>query len=126
MPKRNSTTLAALIAASLSGCGESYPEDARRYHAAAQEVLVTKQMCAAPQDCQRKEVLFWEGGNPWLPGHHYAYVTLYGTSDTALVEAIVARLKQAKTETSMPPVKLVVYSSKHRQSKVTFREVTIE
>lgn len=126
MPKRSSTALALLIAASLSGCGESYPEEARRYHAVAQEVLIAKGACAGPQDCQRKEILFWEGGNPWLPGHNNAYVTLYETNDIALVEAIVARLKQAKAETSMPPVKLVVYSSTHRQSKVTFREVTIQ
>jgi hypothetical protein len=126
MPKGTSSTLAVLITASLSGCGESYPEEARRYHAAAQEVLVAKEVCARAQDCQRKEILFWEGGNPWLPGHDHVYVTLYETNDAALVEAIVARLKQVKAETSMPSVKLVVYSSRHRQSKVRFREVTIK
>lgn len=126
MPKKSSAALAVLIAASLSGCGESYPEEARRYHALVQEVLVEKQVCDGPQDCQRKEILFWEGGNPWLPGHSYACVNLYETTDIALVEAIVARLNQAKAETSMPPVKLVAYRSKHRQSKVTFREVIIQ
>lgn len=125
MHTKNSAALAVLIAASVSGCGESYPEEARRYHALAQEVLVAKQVCAGPQDCQRKEILFWEGGNPWFPGQNYAYVTLYETTDLALVEAVVARLKQAKAETSMPAAKVVAYSSKHRQSKITFREVTI-
>ncbi len=126
MHKRGCPAVGVLIAASLSGCGEAYPEQARQYHAAAQEVLVAKQVCATFQDCQRKEILFWAGGNPWLPGYNHAYVTLYETDDIALVEAIVARLKLAKAEPSMPPVKLVVYSSRHGQSEVAFREVIIE
>jgi hypothetical protein len=55
-----------------------------------------------------------------------AYVTLYETNDPVLVEAVVARLKQERAATSMPPVKLIVYSSLHLQSTVTFREVTIK
>lgn len=71
-------------------------------------------------------MLFWEGGNAWLPGHDYVFVTLYETGNAELVEAVVQRLRQVRLEGAMPPVKLIVYSSAHRQPKVVFREVTIE
>jgi len=77
-------------------------------------------------DCQRKEILYWEGGNPWLPGHSKVYLNLYETSDPALVAAIVAKLKHVKAEGSLPPVRLTVYRSRHLQPKALFQELTIE
>jgi hypothetical protein len=125
MPKDYLGPFALVFAASLSGCGESYPTEARRYSEVVQDVLIAESICLNVQDCTRKQVVFWEGGNPWLPGYNMAFVSLYETKDAALVDTVVARLKQVKSENAMPAVKLTAYSSPHAQSKVTFREVTI-
>ena len=126
MPKDYLGPIALVIAASLSGCGESYPSEARRYSEVVQAVLIAKNICLNVQDCTRKQLVFWEGGNPWLPGYNMAFISLYETQDAALVDTVVARLKQVKSESAMPAVKLIAYSSTHAQSKVTFREVTIK
>lgn len=118
--------LASILAACLSGCGEAHPIEARRYAEAAEEILVARNICASAQECRRKEILFWEGGNPWLPGYDKAFVLLYGTDDAALVDAIIARLKEIRHERGMPQARLVVYRSRHLQPKVVFREVSIE
>ncbi len=118
--------IAFVLTVSLSGCGESYPSEARRYCDVVKHVLIAKRICLDTQDCTRKQMVFWEGGNPWLPGYNMAFVSLYETHDAALVDAIVARLKQVKSESGMPAVKLTTYSSSHSQSKVKFREVTIK
>lgn len=126
MPKFIIIAVTLAIVCGMTGCGEAYPLEAKRYCDAAQEVLITEQVCADVQDCQRKELLFWEGGNPWLPGYDMAFVSLYETKDAVLVEAIVTKLKQVRADANMPPVKLTVRSTRHSQMNVTFREVMIK
>jgi len=126
MPKDYLSAIALILAVGLSGCGESYPTEARRYCDVVQDVLIAKKLCSNAQDCTRKQMVFWEGGNPWLPGYNMAFVSLYETQDAALVDMVVTRLKEAKSESGMPAVKLIVYSSSHSQSKVQFREVAVQ
>lgn len=76
--------------------------------------------------CMTDRVLFWEGGNAWLPGHDDAYVTIFEAGNPELVEAVVQRLRQLRLEGAMPPVDFIVYRSAHRQPKLVFREVNIE
>ena len=106
--------------------GEAYPDAARRYWEAAQEVLIERKVCADAQDCYRKDLLFWEGGNPWLRSHRMAFVLLYETNDHALFDAVLARLAQVRGEASMPPVKLITYKSRHMKRKVTFAEAVLK
>ena len=128
MPKLRFVAAMSFTAAAISGCGEPYREEATRYHAVAQEVLVAKGVCSSAQECQRKQLLFWEGGGFSLGFVRWggAYVNLYETQDPVLVEAVVARLKEAHVRPSEPQVILTVYSSKHLQPKVMFREVVIK
>lgn len=126
MPKQRTITVLTIAVLALSGCGEAYPTEAKQYTAAAGEVLIARKVCADAPDCRRKEMLFWEGGNPWIPSLKMAFVKLYDTQDEALVEAVVSKLHELRTKNGMPPVRLIVYSSKHSQAKIKFREVSIK
>lgn len=112
----------------LCGCGEPYREEAQQYLAIAQEVLIDKGVCPNVRDCQRKELLFWEGGEVSLGFVRWggAYVNLYETRDPALVEAVVAKFREAHAQRPTPQVTLTVYSSNHSQPKVKFREVVLK
>ena len=119
------TGFAALV---VSGCGEPYREEATRYHAVAQDILVAKGVCSSAEDCQMRQLLFWEGGGFSLGFIRWggAYVNLYDTRDPVLVEAVVAKLGEAHVRASGPQIILSVYSSKHLQPKVMFRQVVIK
>jgi hypothetical protein len=111
------------------GCNShAYNREAMQYHALAQAVLISRGICSSEQDCQKKHLLFAEGGEVSLGPVHWggAYITLYEINDMALVEDVVARFKQLHASLKVPKVKLSVYSSKHLESKVEFSEVTIQ
>lgn len=111
-----------------SGCGEVYREEAQQYHALAQEILISKGICASESDCRSKELLFWEGGEADLGLIRWggAYVNLYGINDPEIVEGIVAKFEEAQGREPNVPVILTVYSSNHSQPKVKLRTVVIE
>jgi hypothetical protein len=119
--------LGAMLLIALTGCGEPHRVAAQQYLALAQEVLIAKGVCSSSSDCQRKELLFWEGGevNLGLVRWGGAYVNLYATQDQALVDAIAERFKALHAQQPTPQVTLTVYSSTHSQPKVKFREVVL-
>jgi hypothetical protein len=116
------------LAVAASGCGEPHRADAQKYLAIAQEVLIAKGVCSSAADCQRKELLFWEGGEVDLGLVRWggAYVNLYATQDPALVEAVVAKFREVHAQRPTPQVTLTVYSSTHSQPKVQFRKVVLK
>ena len=120
----------APVAAALTLCcaeaGEAHPDSARMYAAATEQVLVERHVCADVQDCRRKELVFWEGGNPWLRSHDMVYVLLYETNDRAVYDSVLARLAQLRAASAMPPVKLVAYKSRHLKRKVKFAEAMLK
>jgi len=128
MPEFRFITGIGFAIAAISGCGELYRDEATRYHAIVQEVLVAKGVCSSAQDCQRKQLVFWEGGGLSLGFLRWggAYINLYETQDPVLVEAIVAKLRETHVVGSEPRVLLTIYSSKHLQPKVVFRELVIK
>lgn len=81
----------------------------------------------SPADCQKKELLFWEGGevNLGVVSWGGAYVNLYATQDPVLVEAIVSKFEEVHAQQPEPQVTLTVFSSAHSQSSVLFRKVVL-
>jgi hypothetical protein len=128
MPRLSVLVVTGALALAVYGCGEPHRAEAQQYLAIAQEVLIANGVCSSAVDCQRKELLFWEGGEVDLGLVRWggAYVNLYGTKDPALVEAIVAKFKEAHARRPTPQVTLTVYRSTHSQPKVRFRKVVLK
>lgn len=128
MPSIKAPLAIAITAVSLAACGEPHRAAAQQYLALAEGVLIANGICSSPSDCQRKELLFWEGGevNLGLVRWGGAYVNLYATHDPVLVDAIVSKFKEAHTRQPQPQVTLTVFSSTHSQPKVQFRKVVLK
>jgi len=117
-----------LVTISFSGCdSHAYWSEAMQYHAIAQENLISKGICSSDQDCQQKALLYAEGGEVSLGLVSWggAYINLYETQDPELVDAIALKFKELHSRLGKPDVTLTVYSSKHLDPKVLFREVVI-
>lgn len=112
----------------IPGCGEPHRDAAQKYLALAQEVLIAKGVCSSSADCQRKELLFWEGGEVNLGVVRWggAYVNLYATQDSVLVGAIVEKFKELHAQQPTPQVTLTVFSSTHSQPKVQFHKLVLK
>lgn len=120
--------LTLTVAAALSACNSHrYYAEAMQYHTLATSVLVSRGVCASSQDCQRRQLLFAEGGEFSLGVAAWggAYVTLYSTSDEALVQELALAFRELHARLKQPKVVLTVYSSAHGEAKVRFREVEI-
>lgn len=118
-----------LITTTFSGCdSHAYWSEAMQYHSTAQETLISKGICSSDQDCQRRGMLYTEGGEVSLGFVSWggAYINLYETQDPELVDAIALKFKELHSRLGKPDVMLTVYSSKHREPKVLFREVVIK
>lgn len=116
-----------LLTVALLGCGEPYRDAATRYHAAAQEVLVAHHICDGPQDCQKKALLFWEGGRRDVPliQEGGASLNLYDTSDESVIEAVAARLRAVQQTEDLPGVELTVYGGPHANKGQKLRAIFI-
>ena len=106
--------------------GESYPTEARLYANAATEVLISKGICKDLRECSQMSLVFWEGGNPWIPTLKRAFINLYLISDEAVVDDVVAALKNRKDQTSGPPFTVTAYKSAHRETKVKLKVVKVD
>lgn len=123
---RSPAFIAAAIA--LAGCNSHrFHAEAMQYHALAQKTLIAKGICMSEQDCDAKSLLFAEGGAFSLGSASWggAYVTLYATSDELLVQELAAKFSSLHALLKEPAVTLTVYSSKHGESKVKFKELVI-
>ena len=54
------------------------------------------------------------------------FVNLYGIEDAALVDEVAAKFQGLHGQLKGPKVRLSVYSSKHSESKIKFREIVVE
>lgn len=118
-----------LFAAACAGCdSHAYWAEAMQYSAIAHDTLIENGTCTSIQDCQRRDLLFAEGGevNFGFVRWGGAYINLYETQDAALVQQLEAKFKELHARLGKPNVTLTVYSSKHLEPKVTFREVVIK
>ena len=110
---------------SAGGCGEAFPEQAGTYAAAAEVALIAQGLCADASDCGKRQLVFWEGGNPWIPSLKNVFVNLYGIKDPAAVNAVANSIAQSKAGIGGPPCQLTAYSTGHGEPKVKLTEVTI-
>ena len=117
--------LFSLLLTSVGGCGEAYRAEAKIYATAAQDALIEQGICTSYQDCSQREILFWEGGNPWIPSLKKVFIHIYGVKDLAVITAVEKSIGASKASTVGPPCLLTAYSSTHSEPKVKLREVII-
>ena len=119
---------AATLAVAMVGCGEPHRAAAQQYLKLAEGVLIANAICSSAADCQKNELLFWEGGEVSLGVVSWggAYVNLYATQNPVLVDAIVSKFKEAHARQPELQVTLTVFSSTHSQPKVQFRKVVLK
>jgi len=121
-----SAIAALLVTAACAGCNShAYWAEAMQYSAVARDTLIEKGICTSIQDCQGKGLLFAEGGevNFGFVSWGGVYINLYETNDSFLVQDLEAKFKELHAPLGRPTVTLTVYSSKHLEPKVKFREV---
>lgn len=118
-----------LIAAGCTGCNShAYWAEATQYSAVARDALIEKGICASIQDCQKKGLIFAEGGEVSFGFMSWggAHINLYETQNAALVQDLETKFKELHARLGKPAVTLTVYSSKHLEPKVKFHEVVIK
>jgi len=121
--------LAVTVAVALSACNSHrYYAEAIQYHALATSVLVSRGVCASSQDCQRRQLAFFEAGEFSLGVVAWGgvYINLYSISDEALVQETTLAFRELHGRLKQPKVVLTVYSSAHGVAKVLFRQVVIK
>ena len=112
-----------------SGCSPyAYYEEAIQYTELARSVLVARGMCQDKQDCTGKGLVFFEAGQISFGPISWGgvFVNLYGIEDAALVDEVAAKFQELHGRLKGPKVRLNVYSSKHSESKIKFREIVVE
>jgi hypothetical protein len=116
MPKLVNSLPSLLAVVACSGCNShAYYREAQQYVKVAQGVLISRGVCSNSDDCQKKHILFWEAGAVTLGSASWGGVgiTLYETSDSALVDEITTQFRKLHSELKEPKVTLTVYRSKH-------------
>lgn len=121
------TLLLLLVGGLVVGCGEPHRDAAIRYHGAAQGVLIAHGVCANAQDCQKRQLLFWEGGRRDIPLFQEggASLNLYETVNQELIESVGAKLKATQQAEHLPSVQLTVYSGPHANKGQKVRVIFI-
>jgi hypothetical protein len=112
----------------ISGCGEPFRTEAALYLDAARTALIGKGICASREDCNSKELLFWNDGEYFLDvlPKSVTFINLYNTHDPAVVDAVVVELKKVQGRITKPGVVLNVYKSKHLEPKVKLQRLVIQ
>lgn len=85
-------------------------------------------MCSNKQDCSSKGLVFFEAGQTSFGFISWGgvFVNLYDITDAGLVDEVTAKFQELHGRLKEPKVRLNVYSSKHLEPKIKFREIVIE
>jgi len=112
----------------ISGCGEPFRTEAALYVDAARTALMSKGICASPDDCNSKQLLFWNDGEYFLDvlPKSVTFINLYNTHDPAVVDAVVVELEKVQRRITKPGVVLNVYKSKHLEPKIRLQRLVIQ
>ena len=107
MPKCNPRLVVGSLVIAFGGCNShAYYREAMQYQSLARTVLVSRGVCSNEQDCQKKKLLFAEGGELSLGFVSWggANITLYETTDAALVEEVSTQFRELHAQLKAPRV----------------------
>ena len=123
------SSIAGALAFTGSGCSShAYHAEAMQYTELAQGVLIARGMCSNKQDYSSKGLVFFEAGRTSFGfiGWGGVFVNLYDITDAALVDEVTSKFQELHGRLKEPKVTLNVYSSKHSEAKIKFREIVID
>lgn len=110
------------------GGSHTYHSQALVYLDSAQKVLIARGLCQDKNDCVKRQILFGDGGavrlGPFESGGVQIYV--YEVSSAEVVGDLVKALGETYKKQKGPKVTMLVYETKHHESKTHFASVTIE
>lgn len=112
---------------SMSG-SHTYYQQAQVYLDGAKEVLITHGLCESKNDCNRRHILFGDGGATKLGPFKFGGVQIqvYEVSDPEVIGDIVKAFGEIYKKQKGPRLKMNVYKTKHLESKIEFANVLIE
>lgn len=106
----------------------AYHSQALVYLDSAQKVLIAHGLCQDKNDCVKRQILFCDGGalrlGPFESGGVKLYV--YEISSAEVVGDLVKAMGEAYKKQKGPKVTMLVYETKHLESKTHFASVKIE
>lgn len=116
--KKISAGLIAAIAITITTAGCSshkYAEQARSYTEAVTHELVALGACATTDECQRNQMVLWEGGG-WQVGPFKwggVDIEVYRVADSGVAEALIERLRQIHSAHPEVAVSITIQSNAH-------------
>lgn len=106
----------------------TYHSQAQAYLDSAQKVLIAHHICRDKNDCVKRQVLFGDGGavrlGPYESGGVQLYI--YEVSSAEVVGDLVKALGETYKSLKGPAVTMLVYETKHYESKTHFATMKIE
>ncbi|KAB2310649.1 hypothetical protein F8A87_08155 [Betaproteobacteria bacterium SCN2] len=110
------------------GYSHTYYQQAQAYFEGAQNVLIAHGLCQNKNDCNKKEFLFWTAGGIKIGQFDYGGPTIYvyEVSSPDVVGDLVKAFGEIYKKQKGPKLTVLVYETKHRESKTQFASVKIE
>ncbi len=110
------------------GGSHTYHSQALVYLDSAQKVLIAHGLFQSKNDCVKRQILFGDGGavklGPFESGGVQIYV--YEVSSPEVVADLVKALGETYKKQKGPSLTMLVYETKHHESKTQFASVRIE
>jgi hypothetical protein len=110
------------------GGSHAYYQQARAYLDGAQNVLIAHRLCKDEQDCNKREILFGQGGGIKIGPFEYGGISIYvyEVSSPEVVGDLVKAFGEIYKKQKGPRLKVHIYESKFHDSDTQFALVRIE
>jgi len=110
------------------GGSHTYHSQAQVYLDSAQKVLIAHGLCQNQNDCVKRQILFGDGGANRLGPFEFGgvQINVYEVSSPDVVGDLVKVLGETYKKQKGPKLTMLVYETKHGQSRTQFASVKIE
>ena len=114
--QKTGITLIAALAISTAGCGSHMHYDqARVYEEAVTHELMTLGACSTPNECQRNEMVLWDGDG-WKAGPFQGggvTINVYRVADRSVADAVIKRCRQIHARHPEVALWIVIQANAH-------------
>ncbi|MGJ9420834.1 hypothetical protein ACHAC9_24315 [Massilia sp. CMS3.1] len=114
--QKTGITLIAALAISTAGCGSHmYYDQGRVYGEAIKHELITLGACSTRDECQRNQMVLWDGDG-WKVGPFQGggvTMNVYRVADRAVADAVIKRCRQIHSLDPEVALWIVIQSNAH-------------
>ncbi len=110
------------------GNSHAYQEQADAYIEKAQSVLMAHGVCQDQNDCRKRHLLFWDGGEFNIGPFEFGGVDIfvYKISDPQIIGDIVAAFGEVYKTRHGPSLTVKIYANKHLYRKNRVARIRID